>query len=625
MSAVAQSVQNVSPVVKAALLLVARALLVHLGFPCPKVSEILAVTGAGRSRAYELARAIPAAVTGLVRPPGRPALEHESSPPDVRCELRDKVIAFLIEHPGCVTTRGRRRRYSDDYHRFVLELAEKSEELSEGAFADFAEAVAVPLPTLRDWLRAPVPEAEPPDDETVDQQDAASARIETVLNEWKQWTGGFVPFCDHLREHLRIEWGLTMIAGILEKAGVRLPRKRGRSRRDGTLRGAFETFFPGAQWAGDGSTMTVEIGPCRFTFNVELLVDADSGAFVGLSVRDEEDAAAVIEAFDDGVKTAESSPIAIELDGRPSNHCDKVKEETGETIVIRSTPKKPQSNPHVEGAFGLFKQIAPPLVVVGNDRKEIARQIVALVFVTWARTLNNKPRSDRGGATRVELYNETEPTAEQVERVRKALLERQRRQERRLEKAKARMDPAVRAVVDEQWSKLDLDDPDGRVRDAIAGFPLDAVLAAIATFEAKKTKGTLPPSVDARYLLGIVRNISQTDEGQAITEALLRIRLEARDSMLARLAAARDTMLASTKDTDSRIRAAIAHAMEAHRNLDRLFWLQLAANLITEQNDSPHLDLVRSASRRIHACFAVPYWDRLAAVRFLAEQVVSLA
>ena len=41
-------------------------------------------------------------------------------------------------------------------------------------------------------------------------------------------------------------------------------------------------------------------------------------------------------------------------------------------------------------------------------------------------------------------------------------------------------------------------------------------------------KGTLPPGVDGRYLLGIVRNIEQQDEGLEITSALLRARAEAR-------------------------------------------------------------------------------------------------
>ena len=626
MTAVAETILNVSPVLQAALLIVARPLLVHLGLPAPKVAEILAVTGAGRSEAYRLAKAIPDAVADLARPRGRPPLEPQTPSPDAMCELRDKVIAFLIEHPGCVTTGGCRRSYSDDYRRFVLELAAARTEQTDGDLGAFAQAVAVPLPTLRDWLRAPPPEPDPPDAATIDRQDAASARIETLINEWEQWSGDFGPFCDHLLKHLRIEWGRTMISDILEQAGVRQPhRRQGRAHHDGTLRGAFETFFPGAQWEGDGSTMTVAVGPVGFTFNVELMVDADSDALAGLSIRDEEDAAAVIEAFDDGVQTTGAPPLALELDGRPANHCDQVAAATGGTIGIRSTPGTPTSNPHVEGSFGLFKQTAPPLIVDGRDRKQMAHDILALVLLTWARTLNHKPRRGRGGSSRVDLYRDARPTDEEVERARKALKERQRRQQRLLETRRACADAAVRAVVDQQWAKLDLDDPDGRVRAAISTFPLDAVLAAFATFEGKRNRGTLPKGVDARYLLGIVRNITQIDEGQAITEALLRTRLEARDVMLAQLAAAGDALLASTTELDARLRAAIDNAMAAHRNLDRLFWLELAAQLILDCEAPRHAELVRTASRRIHACFAVPYWDRLAAVRFLAQQVVSLA
>jgi hypothetical protein len=84
-------------------------------------------------------------------------------------------------------------------------------------------------------------------------------------------------------------------------------------------------------------------------------------------------------------------------------------------------------------------------------------------------------------------------------------------------------------------------------------------------------------------------------------------------------------LLASTKDPVSLLRAAIDNAMGSHRNLDRLFWLDLAAKLTLEHNASHHADSVRTASRRIHTFFAVPYSERLAAVRFLAKQVVSLA
>jgi hypothetical protein len=623
MTTVAENSPKVSPLVTAALLLAARTEAARLGLPHLKAADILEVVGVGRTRAYALASAIPDAVAGLVRPQGRPPRPEPERPSNVMAELRDKVIAYLIAHPGCVTTRGRRHRYTYGYCCFVLDLAEDRGEVD---LALFAKAVAVPLPTLRDWLRGERPEPDPPDDETIAAEDAASAQIETVLHEWQQWTGPFVPFCDHLREHHRIEWGRTLIAGILEKTGVRLPRRRpGRDSEDGTLPGAFETFFPGAQWQGDGTPIVVRVGSEDFCFNVEPMVDTHTGAVVGMSVRDAEDGVAVIDAFNDGVHTTGSPPLALELDGRPSNHTDEVDQAIGETIRIRSTPGRPQSNPHVEGAHGLFQQVAPPLVVDAHDPREVARQILVLILTTWTRTLNHKPRADRGGRSRVDLYLEAEPTHQEVERARKALRERAHRQEKALQTRRARQDPTVRAVVDDQWNRLGLDDPEGRVRAAISSFPLDAVLAAIATIEGKREAGTLPPGVDARYLYGIVRNITDKDEGQHITAALLRVRIEARDVMLNRLVDARDELSSSGAEPSEILRATLDRAMSADRRLDQLFWLDLAANLIRDHDAANHTDLVRSASRRIHAAFAVPYWDRLAAVRFLAQQVVSLA
>ncbi len=623
MISVAETSPDVSPLVSAALQLAARTEAIALGLPHSKAAQILEATGAGRTRAYQLAAEIPGAVAALVKSPGRPKAPQEQPAADAMVELSDRVIAYLIEHPGCVTGRGRRRRYSVGFRLFVLELFEHRGELDLEAFA---EALSVPMPTLRDWLRGQRPEPEEPDDETSAARAATSAKIETVLHQWEQWTGDFVSFCDHLREHLRISWGRTMIASILETAGLRFPRRRpGRTDADGTLSGAFKTFFPGAQWQGDGTPIVVRVGAKDFGFNVEPMVDAHSGAVVGLSVRDAEDGTAVIEAFKDGVEAAGSPPLALELDGRPSNHTEEVKKALGETIVIRSTPGRPQSNPHVEGAHGLFQQVAPPLVVDADDPREAARQVLTIVLTTWSRTLNHKPRTDRGGRSRVDLYTEAEPTEQDIKRARKALRERARRQERAQKTRRARTDPAVRAVVDEQWERLGLDDPKGRVRDAISAYPLDAVLAAIATFEGKGEAGTLPKGVDARYLYGIVRNITSQDEGQAITRALLRLRLEARDVMLARLAEAREVMLASSWEPEVLLRSAIDRAMGAYRRLDRLFWLDVAKDLIFEHDAAHHADLVRGASLRIHACFSVSYRERLAAVRFLAEQVLCLA
>ena len=540
-------------------------------------------------------------------------------------ELMEKVIAYLIEHPGCVNGGQQRRSYKDVYRCFVLDLAEQHDELD---LASFSRAVAVPLPTLRQWLRGKRPEPDErdaKDDKTIASDMAATARIETILNEWKRWEGDFVPFCEHLREHLHIPDGRTLIATILEQLGARIPKRRpGRSPDEKAMREAFETFFPGAQWEGDGSSIVVHIFGRRFVFNLELMVDAHSDAFVGCSVRDHEDAEAVIAAFEHGVETTATAPIVVELDGRPSNHAAEVEDALGDTTVLPSTPGRPQSNPHVEGAFGLFQQVVPELVLDARSPKEAARQLLAIVVMTWARTLNHRPRADREGRSRVQLYREQEPTTEQIEHARRALRERCRRQELAMATRRARQNPVVREVLDRAFDRLSLDDPKGNVRAAIARYPLDHVLAGLAIYQAKSKASTLPHDVDSRYLLGIIRNVSNKDEGQLITEALIRLRLEARDIMLEHLAKARQQLLSTIADPDDRLRAMIDHSMESERQLDRIFWLEAAAEQIGERPEAEHSDLVRAASRRIHATFAVPYSDRLAAVRVLTRKVVPL-
>lgn len=60
-------------------------------------------------------------------------------------------------------------------------------------------------------------------------------------------------------------------------------------------------FHAGAQWFQDGSPIAITLNDRTFAFNWELAVDGWSGALVGASVRPEEDARAVVEAFGDGV------------------------------------------------------------------------------------------------------------------------------------------------------------------------------------------------------------------------------------------------------------------------------------------------------------------------------------
>lgn len=81
----------------------------------------------------------------------------------------------------------------------------------------------------------------------------------------------------------------------------------------------------------------------------------------------------------------------------------------------------------------------------------------------------------------------------------------------------------------------------------------------------------MPPGADARYLLGIVRNLGDEREGIVIAEELLRARLHARDTMLAPLVRARDATRADGPNVRERVLRFVDLALAADRRLARLF------------------------------------------------------
>jgi len=613
---------DVSPVVPAGLLLLARTVLDRLGLPSPRVGQILAATGAGRSRAYELRDEISRLLPGLVRPPGRPPVSPTPPPDDPTAALTLQILRFVMDHPGCVHGGKERRRYADAFRHLVLELREQYPDLD---LAVFAEAVAVPHGTVEDWLR--VGFAGPPEDKTSPPDTGADAKIpmiETLLHAWREWRGSFSCFCDHVRQHHRLDLGNSLLSQILFEHGERTPARRGRKNSDeDALRNAFQTFFPGAQWIGDGKNVVVNLDGEPFSYNFELMVDAFSGAFVGISIRDTEDATAVVEAFDAGIETTGDPPLAVLLDNRPSNHTAEVDDALGDTLRIRATESRPQNKAHVEGAFGLFAQHAPPLFLRTGDRRHLGRQVIALVTELFARTLNQRPRPDRGGKSRIDLYQEQPVTDEQREQARRALKNRLNKQEQARRTREARIDPEVRRILDQAFVRLELLDPERHFRNAIAAYPLNDLVDAIAIFEGKAARNALPQGVDARYLLGSVRNVHHVHVADAITQALIRGRLEARDVLLEPLVHQHDAILQAERDVA--LRSFVDHALAAERSVDRHFWIQAAADLIADQPDSEQRDLFRNAARRIHATFAVPTTDRFVAERRLARLLWPLS
>jgi hypothetical protein len=629
----------VPPLVTAGVLLAARSLSAPHGVPQPSVREILRLTGATRSRAYEIKDALEAVLPTLARPPGRPRVEPAPGPVNMSefAGLGVEMIQFMKQNPGCVQS-GARDSYTDGYRRFVLELRERHADV---AAPEFAAAIDLPLGTLEDWLRSP-PIAEPsiastttpcepgategvPDPVHTTKHDARQAQIETVLAAWRAWRGHFRGFCDHVRRDHRLELGTTLIANILFEHGLRIPARRdGRSRDDEALRKSFEIFFPGAQWVGDGKQLAIVIDGKIFHRNLELIVDAASAAAVGISVRDEEDSAAVVQAFAQGVAATGGTPLALLLDNRPSNHTPEVDAALDDTLRIRATPGRAQNKAHVEGSFGLFAQKVPPIVLDTRDPDALATSVADLISTTFFRALNRAPRRDRAGKTRAELYDQL-VTPEQFEAARKALCDRLRKQELARQTRAARRDPAIAALLDDAFAHLRLLDPERQFRDAIACYPRDAIVDAIAIFSGKRTAATLPDGVDARYLLGIVRNLHHRHEAEPITEALIRERLSARDRFLTPLVAERDAILAANRnDVGAALVALVDRLAAAECTIDRHVWLDAAADLVAPHPPDVRIALAKRAARRIHTTFELSTRDRAHLERALLRRLWPL-
>lgn len=616
-----------------ALLLAARAAAAHHALPAPSAEAILTATGASKSRAYELALELVALVPTLARRAGRPAKPAPAPASAATVAITLAVLGYVMSHPGCVD-RGRRQSYSQGFRRFVLDLCAKHPEVAVETMAD---AIAVPLGTLKDWLRAP---AVVPVTATAEQATSAPSadaptvddgvdllRFKSVIEAWRRWCGSFRDFCKHVQRDLHIHFRRDLIAKILRTEGLRRNTARRTVVSDEiATRGSFKTYFPGAQWVGDGMQVPVTFGGERFVFNVELDVDAHTAAFVGVSVRDAEDSAAVVEAFDSGVATTGSPPIALLLDNRPSNHTPDVDEAIGDTIRIRATPERPQNKAHVEGAFGLFSQALPPLVLdTTGTLRDQARRFLSLVVDVWAKTTNHRPRSGRRGCSRVDLYSDATASDEQIAAARRELRELAERQQRARRTLEARRRPEVLAYLDDAFARLRLLDPERHLRIAIAGYPKSAIASGVAIFAGKRRAGTLPDGVDARYLLGIVKNVTAKTEGELIAKELWEERMRARDFFLVPHRAEREKLLAErAADPELAIGDCADHALSTDTIFERAFWLETIVTIIREQPEDAREELFLTATRYLESSFDLPPAERHDAVRFVAERLLEL-
>jgi hypothetical protein len=628
--------RSLSSSVVAAIFILARQLLRERGVEdLPGSGEAAVIlAGSSRSQAYTMRDRLEAACAGLVNAPGRPS--SETIPSAIEATLV-AVRDFLCEHPGAAMGAGQRRHYGDAFRTFVISLCAPGGPAHALTVEHTADAVGVPLGTLKDWLRAGTPQnpmnrdagqtelVEPNPTRPPADRYASHPDIAVILNEYQCWCGDFGAFCEHLKRHHRLDHGRTFIASVLEAVGLRRPVPRN-GRRVPWSKDTFRRLFPGAQWLGDGTALSIVLEGQRFVFNLEAISDVDCSALLGVAVSDAEDEAALLEAFDKAVETAGDKPLAITLDGRPSNHTQGVAEAMKPAQVLPATPARGQAKAGLEGAFGLFAQTAPPLVVTGKTPRERARSTLCLLVTLWAWTRNGKPQRRLGGKSPRDRYQQGSPTPDEIEAARAWIAELRRRHQLALETRARRADPVRQALLQTELARLGIADPDDALAGAVARYGIEAILQGLAIFEAKQRNGTIPRGADpGRYLGGIIRNTDSRLELLAIGEHLLELRQRSKDLTLAPLERERDAIRRAAAAEKLPL-ALVERALHADATIDFGFWAKAACEALSGLAEAvPQANtLVRQLIRTVACTFSVTKERRQQLVANLTRAVVEL-
>jgi hypothetical protein len=452
-----------------------------------------------------------------------------------------------------------------------------------------------------------------------------AVHLQLIIRLWKSWSGSFHAFCEMLRTQERLPYGDTFIGDCLHGVGLRYRRRRTPVEAPWSS-DTFRTFFPGAQWLGDGTSIAVHWGSQIFIFNVEALLDPATNSTMGFHVSDSEDEEALRLAYEAGLETtAGVPPLAVTLDNKPCNHSPRSVEMLEPTILLRATPGRGQAKAPLEGSFGLFQQAVPPVNLPDESPRETARTVLELVLTAWHRGRNGKPRKRLGGCSPAEAYLHARPTPEEIQEALAAFREEQRRQERARLTREARLDPIRIQLLTQGLTELEIPDPDRRLAIALACYGRDSIVRGLAIFRAKQELGTLPLGADpGRYLGGIIRQLHTRIELERISDLLLEQRVRLHDFTLAPLERVAQ-QLRSQEPFQALPQAFVDRALQGTFSVDFRFWTQKAVDALEALPANQRAALYRPLCRRIAASFKTDRERRSDLIDRLAQAVAAAA
>jgi hypothetical protein len=583
----------------------------------PGLSEILELTQTSQSQAFEMLARLKEAATHLPKKPGPKAREGLDSQGDI-VELFRATRDFLMDTPGVVSGGPLRRQYHESFRGFVLAQRVEGKPGARLSVEQVADTVGVPLGTLKNWISPPLPTETTPASSgpaSTDGSTESSGRIPsfevadpllaTLFREFSLWKGRFGDFCRHLWDHHRFPYKRTFISTLLEMAGLRTPQRKKTVNARPWSRGTFQRLFPGAQWVGDGKALVIQWNQESMAFNIEAIIDPASDALVGVTITDTENEQAVLEAYRQAQQTAGHAPLALTLDNRGSNHTERIKAEISPAELLASTLYSATSKAPIEGAFGLFSQVAPPLIVQGKTPREHARAVLNLIVCIWAWSRNHKPRRRFGNRSPAQVYQNALPSTEDIQKAKEFIQSLKQRQEEMRRSREAKLDPVRRQLLRENLTELGIPNAEN-LSLQLAIYSQEAILRGLAVFRTKKKQNTLPCGVDqGRYLGGILRNIHQQLEDEAVAFELLALRLRSRELSIESLNQQIE-QLTQTVSPYALPQRLVENALEAKPLVDFRFWRDQAVATLTSLPDRLARSIYFALVRRISRSHATP-------------------
>jgi hypothetical protein len=487
--------------------------------------------GTNRTAMYEqkgrLLRALGTlAATGPGRPPAATTL-----PDGDRCqalELTVRVQAFRLEHLDAVIVHGTRTSYSPSFRRWILGELDRW----PGSRAVFASATGLPPDTLTDWVRddraglkleTTTTNALPPERTPVPVEASETAR--TILDSFKVWEGP----TKHFLRLTAARHGLVpdQVARVLRICGALAPRPR----RPFRHRRSTELLTPGALVITDGKSVDVELTDShqRMRLHWQGIVDQATGCDTAVVVSDEEDAAAVRQAFERTVSFLGGAvPAGLLHDNKPCYLDDQLCAalQAAGTLMVSATLRRPENKALLEGAFSLFEARVGTIRLDDRSQRSLIHSAVREVIRAYTAATNGVPRAELGGRSRERALRSACPSAAQQAADQAFVRRLKARHDRyRTSNWRQRIKPMSRRLLGLVFRRLGLAvrDPKGRLQEYLAIYEPAAIRQAEAIVSLRLKEGALELAHAHRYFAKVVQNVQASLDLERQADELLEL------------------------------------------------------------------------------------------------------